>query len=242
MIQIQPCRICGDSPTTENLGPLGSPLGGGNVSFGCCEMRTAFYSSRQKAIRTWNRWQTNRRQFDLPDNPKIGYDIDGVLANFIGAIIKEAKKMGLGDLLPGHYEEWTTYDSQNPDAFQKVFREIKDHNPFWLHHIHPHDDAYIHTDVHCYITARDAPSTLTKGWLEANKFPEAPVESVGHGNPKVSTADEKNLDLFVDDKASTVQALNAAGIPALLRDRPHNRDAGMEDVRIRSLYQVQKYL
>lgn len=240
---LQPCRKCGNLPH-EELQYSGSPF----VAYKCCELSTRRYKSRQTAREVWNRWQTKKGLQSVPTGgpqglgaQKIGYDIDGVLCHFKRGMLEEARKMGYGQKVPDHPMEWDEY---NPEWDEGILDEVWDRvgdNHTWWARLNPYDDAHIFTDVECYITSRSVPSQLTEQWLIGHGFPKAPVTSVGHGNSKLPVAQQADLDLFIDDKPETVRELNRNGIPALLRDRAHNWEAGdLDQYRIRSLRQVQK--
>jgi len=247
MDSLKPCRVCGNTPE-ETVLHIGTP----HVAYGCCEMKTQSYASRRKAKQVWNRWQESS-EWGPPDrfpynpadvdNPNVGYDIDGVLANFIKAMMDKARELGYRDDIPDHWMQWDQYRPTDSEAYQEAWASIEWNHTWWLTAIEPFDDAKIFTDVRAYITARSVPSQLSERWLFKHDFPRADVHSVGHGNPKAGIADKTDLDLFVDDKPSTVKALNLGGIPCLLMDRPHNWTATeLDDVRIRCLSQVLDYL
>jgi hypothetical protein len=46
------CRNCGDEPTKQI-----TYIGGANVHYECCEIRTKVYPNNKAAIEAWNRWQ-----------------------------------------------------------------------------------------------------------------------------------------------------------------------------------------
>lgn len=235
---VLPCKNCGRLPEK-------TLHDGAFVSYGCCQMQTRQYRGAKKARVVWNHWANDgdlvpaRLQLDQVD--KIGYDIDGVLCNFKQGMLEEARKMGYGQDVPDHPMEWDEYD---PEWGQEILDEVWDRvgdNHTWWARLNPYDDAYIFTDVECYITARSVPSQLTEQWLIGHGFPKAPVYSVGHGGSKVSRADEEGLDLFIEDNPDNARELSKNGTPCLLRDRAHNWEArDLDKYRIRSLRQVQK--
>lgn len=171
------------------------------------------------------------------DVERIGYDVDGVLCNIKNGLIKKARSLGYVSI-PDHRMEWREY---YPEWCDEAWTLVEDNHTWWTH-LPAYDDAYIFTDVDCYITARSVPRQLTEQWLVGNNFPRGPVYSVDR-EEKVEMAKKKELDLFVDDHAETVREMNNNGVFCLLRDRPHNWDAeDLDDVRIRCLSQVQQYV
>ena len=92
-------------------------------------------------------------------------------------------------------------------------------------------------DVKAYVTSRSIPSEVSAEWLHNHGFPNAPVITVGSGNSKLSALNELGIDLFVDDKAETIEEINEAGIIGLLRDRLYNEHADHLP-RIKYLHQV----
>lgn len=160
--------------------------------------------------------------------PQYGLDIDGVLANFIQALIAYAKSFmpEVAKDLPATWHDWMPYDSPNPEAFRKVYNEISYLPSFWLN-IEPLEDAV--ADVKSlpflptvYITSRPIPTEVTQEWLFRLGFPTAPVVTAENATDKIEVAKAYGLTHFVDDLPTTCEALNAAGIKAYLFDQPHN--------------------
>jgi len=240
MSELEPCRKCGSRPV-ESLQQSGRAF----VSYGCCEIRTKHYKGRKTAKRVWNRWQTGgplHPDLDCGEVKNIGYDIDGVLANFMGALMRKARQLGYKDEIPGHWMQLKRYHPEG-EGYQEAWDLIADQHSFWRDQIHPYDDAYIHTDVTAYITNRSVPSSLTQEWLLRHGFPNAPVNTVGHDHSKVRAAEVENLDLFIDDKPEIVRNMNDHGIPCLLMDRPYNHgEEDLDHLRIRCLSQVKKHV
>jgi hypothetical protein len=241
MTELEPCKKCGSLPE-ESLQHSGRAF----VSYGCCQIRTRYYKSRRSAKEVWNNWQSGvlvQENIISGEVENVGYDIDGVLANFIDALMSEARELGYGDEIPEHWMQWDEYQPEDNEAYQEAWNSIAQKPGFWTERIQPFDDAYIHTDVAAYITNRSVPSPLSQMWLLDHNFPNAPVTSLGHDVSKMGAAEAENLDLFVDDKPEIVRNMNEHGIPCLLMNRPHNWDAeGLEGLRIRCLSQVAEYV
>lgn len=192
----------------------------------------------------------------MNQNDILGFDVDGVLANFIRAFLCRAKELGYADRFPAHWTRWKAWLPCDVGDFLLVWRTIENDPEFWLG-IEPLDDAYLgDLPVACYCTARPVPSEVTAAWLHmhasAYGFPAAPVYTVGPKESKLETLQRAGVTLFIDDKLETWQELNEGGIRCLLRDAMHNRrhEDGSpvdtvfngEDLRIFDLGQVEEHL
>jgi hypothetical protein len=107
---------------------------------------------------------------ELDDRPraffqkkKIGLDIDGVLADFIGHLKKVCE---LGDHKV-HY--W------NDPLILKAFEKVKKDPNFWseIPPLIPGNSLLF--EPHCYITARSIDPEITERWLDFHGFPKAIV-------------------------------------------------------------------
>jgi len=166
---------------------------------------------------------------DRPHNylkkPKIGLDIDEVLADWVG--------------------HWTKHHSQevpenwNFDRDIKAkFESLKDDKEFWLSipvKVKPSD---IHFEPHCYITSRSIPKEWTEEWLDKNGFPTMPVYCVGINESKIEVAKKSGIDIFVDDRYENFVELNNAGIFTYLFDAPHNKRYDVGFRRIENLKEL----
>ena len=157
--------------------------------------------------------------------PKIGLDIDEVLADWVG--------------------HWTKHHGQEvPEAWNfdrnigEKFELLKDDKEFWLSIPVKTNPADIHFEPHCYITSRSIPKQWTEEWLDKNGFPTMPVHSVGLGESKIEVAKKSGIDIFVDDRYENFVELNNAGICTYLFDAPHNRRYNVGYKRIFSLNEL----
>lgn len=171
--------------------------------------------------RTYPQGDDRRHRYLNP--PKIGLDIDEVLADWLGAWTKRH-----GIIEPVLF--WN-FDRNIKEKFQ----EMKDDKDFWLNiepKIKPKDLPF---EPHCYITSRSIPKEWTEEWLTKNNFPSVPVYSIGFDKSKVTVAKESGIDWFVDDRYENFVELNNAGICTFLMDCEHNRRYNVGYKRIYSL-------
>lgn len=160
---------------------------------------------------------------DRPHNylnmPKIGIDIDEVLADWV--------------------KHWTDYFNQPVpevwkfDRFIKErFEELKHNKEFWLTIPVKTPPSDIPFEPHCYITSRHIPNEWTEEWLDINKFPAAPCFTT-FDKPKVAL--EQGIKVFIDDNFNNFVDMNKAGICCYLFDAPHNRRYDVGYKRIKDL-------
>lgn len=174
-----------------------------------------------------------RNHPELDDRPhrylkqkKVGLDIDGVLADFTGHLLK---KIGYPKHIPIHW---------NDPLIRAGFDEHKKDEQFWLD-IPPlvsRDD--IPFEVHCYITARSISKEVTQAWLDKWHFPKATIHSIGVGESKVEIARNAGMDIFVDDSWQNFVELNKAGICTFLYTAPYNERYDVGYKRINSLKEL----
>lgn len=167
----------------------------------------------------------------------IALDVDGVLAGFQPAVIEKADDMGLD--FYDHYSQWNAWEvhPRYKNAFQEIAPEIDQSYEFWFERVKPLPEAHVPFEVEAYVSARGSvPTGLTKDWLKWHDFPEAPVHIVDDSEEKVSILrDETDADVFVDDKVSTIEALqdhftydNDVPYPIIL-NQPHNGTLSRQD-------------
>jgi hypothetical protein len=118
--------------------------------------------------------------------PKISLDVDGVIADFMGA-----------------WHEIYSEIPSNPSTYYcdrqmlKRFEEMKNNNSL--------DDFYLNIkpliksndllfEPECYITSRPINKEITEQWLDNNKFPAKPVISLNIRESKVKFAKENNVE------------------------------------------------
>jgi uncharacterized HAD superfamily protein len=157
------------------------------------------------------------------NQPKIGLDIDEVLADWVGAWMERF-----------NFKERPTFWKFDHDM-EKHLDEIKNDKNFWLsikRKVEPKDLKF---EPHCYITSRSIPIEWTKEWLKLNGFPAVPVYQIPNNESKVDVAKQSGCDWFVDDKFENFVELNKNGICCFLMDAPHNEKYEVGHKRILDL-------
>ena len=170
--------------------------------------------------------QGDNRQHRYLSLPKIGLDIDDVIADWVGHWVKTH-----GIPVP---ESWY-FDRHMDEKLNKLDKD------FWLSipvKIKPSDIGF---DPHCYITSRSIPKEWTEEWLDKNGFPASPVYSVNYEVSKVEVAKQSGIDIFVDDKFTNFTELNNAGICCYLFDTIHNQKFQVGHKRLYNLKDLVTY-
>jgi 5'(3')-deoxyribonucleotidase len=169
--------------------------------------------------------QGDDRPHKYLSTPKIGLDIDEVLADWVG--------------------HWTRHHGQEvPETWNfdrninSKFDLLKDDKDFWLSIPVKTKPDDIHFEPHCYITSRNIPTHWTEEWIDKNGFPTVPVHSVGHGESKVGVAKDAGVEVFVDDRFENFVDMNRNGICCFLLDAPHNKRYDVGYKRIKSLKEL----
>ena len=166
--------------------------------------------------------------------PKIGLDIDCVLADFVKA---------WGELYDDvSFEPTSWYMDRN---MKKRFDDMRKNgtlNDFYLSippMIKPEELLF---EPYCYITSRPVPTEITEKWLDMHGFPRRKVYTVDLLHTKVDVAKESGIDIFVDDSFDNFVDLNKNGIFTYLYDSPWNRKFDVGHMRINSLSELKKIL
>lgn len=159
--------------------------------------------------------------------PKIGLDIDGVLADFSLAWHK------LYPEISPRPNTWF-WDDKISERFATM-RSNGTLDEFYLNIeplLKPEDIPF---KPHCYITSRPVSKEISELWLEKHGFPRARVISLNLGTSKVEAAKKAGVDIFVDDFYMNFVELNAAHILTYLYTQPWNVMYDVGDLRIDSL-------
>lgn len=169
--------------------------------------------------------QGDDRPHNYLSKPKIGLDIDEVLADWVAHWTAHH-----GLEVP---ENWN-FDRDISSKF-KLLAEDKE---FWMSIPVKTKASDIGFEPHCYITSRSIPKEWTEEWLDKNGFPTMPVYSVGLNQSKVDVAKESGIDIYVDDRYENFVELTNAGIFTYLFDAPHNKRYDVGFRRIKSLKEL----
>ena len=171
---------------------------------------------------------------DRPKNylklPKIGLDIDGVLADWTGAWAKV------------HPELSATPASWYFDRVVfKRFNAMRNNgtlNEFYMSIeplLKPEDIPF---EPHCYITSRPITAEVTEQWLDKYGFPSKTVYAVGVGESKVELAKNAGVEIFIDDCFENFVELNKAGICTYLYTASWNVKYDVGHLRLNSLNEL----
>lgn len=162
--------------------------------------------------------------------PKIGLDIDGVIADFISAW-----NMLYPDIS-------TTPDSWYFDRnIKEKFDEMRNAgtlDDFYLNIkplIQPKDLPFI---PHCYITSRPVSNEISEKWIDLNGFPTRPVYSVNVRESKVILAKESGIEIFIDDSYDNFLDLNNNSIFTYLFSASWNKRHDVGHMRLNSLHDL----
>lgn len=161
--------------------------------------------------------------------PKIGLDIDDVLADFIPEF---AKKYNLP--APTSWN-WSYKKDASFADFVKDERAMDDFYSRLSPLVLPEEIPF---EPVAYITSRTCATSVTKNWIEKNGFPPAPVITVGMEVSKVEAIKNAGIEVFVDDRYDNFVELNNAGICCYLFDSSHNRRHNVGNKRIKSLSEL----
>lgn len=169
--------------------------------------------------------QGDDRPHTYLNRPKIGLDIDEVLADWVG--------------------HWTNHHGQVTPEFwnfdgkiKEKFEELKDNKEFWLSIPTKTAPKDLPFEPHCYITSRSIPKEWTEEWIQRAGFPTMPLYVVPHNTSKVDVAKASGIEVFVDDRYENFVELNNAGICCFLFDAPHNKRYDVGFKRIHTLSEL----
>jgi len=161
--------------------------------------------------------------------PKIGLDIDEVLADWLPAWMKKFNIKSVPTT-------WF-FDNKIKERFEEL-RAKGELDEFFLNlkpRIKPEEIPF---EPHCYITSRPVSSEVSRLWLEKNGFPMRPVYTVPPNETKSEVALREGVEWFVDDGYHNFIELNKAGICCYLWDTPHNRKYDVGFKRIKDFKQL----
>lgn len=181
----------------------------------------------------------------------VGYDLDGVLADFLGGIIEEARYYPhLSATLPKSPETWDIY---RPVGFDSIFNRVKECPSFWLG-LEPREEALTRDHLRfmrefavVYITARPIPTSVSTEWILHSRFPLRPVVTadfkVGVLNRLAETSN--SIDYFIEDSLEQFKAINKqTDTTCLLLNTPSNitLDNSYCDLRFNTLTEIINFI
>lgn len=163
--------------------------------------------------------------------PKIGLDMDGVIANWTGAWNKLYPEV---EVLPSSWY----LDRKVGKRFQEM-REAGTLDDFYLNSVEPLiNPEDLPFEPHCYITSRPVSKEISEAWLDKYHFPAKPVYSIDVRQSKVQVAKDAGVEIFVDDAFENFVELNNGGIFTYLYSAPWNQKHDVGHMRINSLKDI----
>ena len=176
-------------------------------------------------------------------NLKLGFDLDGVLANFEQGLIDRGKELNLWKKhYPQSHEDWNSWNPIPKTTFNKIWKTIESDESFWLN-LEPLTNLRDFR-VDAYITARSVSSEISRKWLKKNGFPEAEVITTGFHKSKISAIESLGLDFFLDDKPVNFHEINSGTIShCFLLERPWNSNIYLGKIgEGQRLHSIEDYL
>jgi len=168
---------------------------------------------------------------DRPKNflniPKVGLDVDGVLANFHEAWNEKYPETKL-------IKNAWSIDRDMINRFDEM-RNDGTLDDFYLSFKPLINAEELQFEPYCYITARPVSKEVTENWLNLNGFPARPVYSIDTRQSKSELAKELGIEIFIDDSFDNFVDLNKNGIFTYLFTTPYNEKYKVGHMRINSL-------
>lgn len=162
--------------------------------------------------------------------PRIGIDIDGVIADFTGAWHKIYPEINAAP------NSWYL-DRKVKQRFEKM-RNDGVLDEFYLNIEPLMKPSDIPFEPHCYITSRPVTKEITEQWLDKHGFPAKPVYSIDVRLSKVELAKEAGVEIFIDDSYENFVDLNNHGVFTYLYTAPWNTRYDIGHMRLNSLKDI----
>jgi hypothetical protein len=159
--------------------------------------------------------------------PKIGLDVDGILADWTGAWHKKFPQMTATP------NSW--YFDRNVTQRFEAMRKAGTLDEFYLNIeplIKPEDLPF---EPSCYITSRPVTKEITEQWLDKHNFPGKKVISLDLKQSKVDAAKEAGVEIFIDDCYENFLELNNHGVCTYLYTAPWNMRYNIGHMRLNTL-------
>lgn len=172
--------------------------------------------------------QGDDRQHWYLNPPKIGLDIDDVLADWTTAWIRYHKLK-----VPSSWH----FDRKIEDRLNAM-KDAGTINDFYMKlkpKVKPEDIPF---EPHCYITSRPVPTEISQEWLDKHGFPQRPVYTVPLFTSKIKVAKEAGIDIFVDDRFDNFVEFNKNNICCYLFTSVQNKRYDVGAKRIASLKEL----
>ncbi len=147
----------------------------------------------------------------------VALDVDGTLLEFGTSFIDRCKEKEI-EVKIGKIWNFFDMDIRSYDIFKNL------DSSFWLN-LKALDKAKdLNVVPSAYISHRNFPERITKKSLLNAGFPKAPVIHVANTEDKIKVIKQLGIEVFVDDRASTVLFCLENGIEAYLLDQVWNAD------------------
>jgi hypothetical protein len=159
--------------------------------------------------------------------PKIGLDIDGVLADWTGGWAKIHPELSA--------TPFSWYFDRVVGKRFKAMEVAGTLDEFYMNLEPLMKVEDLKFEPHCYITSRPVSKEISEAWLDKHGFPSRPVYSIGIGESKVDVAKAAGVEIFIDDSYENFVALNNAGICTYLYTASWNTKHDVGHLRLNSL-------
>jgi hypothetical protein len=148
---------------------------------------------------------------------KIGLDVDGVCLSFNTKFTALCAEHGI---IINCFKVWNFFeqDLRCYDIFKNLTVD------FWLSLEREEQSFDMDFVPTAYISHRNIPTEVTRQSLLRVGFPDAPVIHVTHTEDKVKEAKKFGIDVFVDDRASTVLYFLENHVKAVAINKLWNED------------------
>jgi len=160
-------------------------------------------------------------------NIKIGYDIDGVLADF-----------------NSYFHSYLDIDRENKEVYHwndpfilSNFSRISSDEKFWLNIPALNKPENIYFEPVAYITSRTISPEISKKWLDENHFPSAKVYNTKEYS-KLELCKQLGIDFFIDDSYENFCDMNNGGIKCFLYSQSYNLKYEVGGLRVNGLSEL----